>query len=71
MQKSQDAKPRPMLFSNLIFSRLNTLCILNNKQCCESSLLCSSQELQRTVVGLVSLHPDQTQPGLEAMFLKS
>ena len=67
MQKRrQDAKPRPILFSGL-----NTICTLNNKQCCQSSFLCSSQELQRTVVGLVSPHPDQTQPGLEAMFLKS
>ena len=49
----------------------HTLSILNNKQRCQSSLLYSSQELQRTVVGLVSPHPDQTQPGLEAMFLKS
>ena len=57
MQKRQDAKPRPIL----------SFRILNNKQFC----LCSSQELQRTVVGLVSPHPDQTQPGLEAMFQKA
>ena len=66
MQKRQDAKPRPILFSGL-----NTLCILNYKRCRLCFGLFPSQELQRTVVGLVSPHPDQTQPGLEAMFQKA
>ena len=66
MQKRQDTKPRPVLFSGLN----STLCILYNKLCYKSSLLRSSQELQHTVVGQVSPHPDQTQPGLEAMICK-
>ena len=43
MQKRQDAKPRPILFSGL-----NTLCILNYKRCRLCFGLFPSQELQRT-----------------------